>query len=319
MNKIPFLFSMENTVKMASKLAKKLKINLFLPLKTVFADQEFILKSPVSVRGKDCFIVASLYPNGAEKIFELLLFIDSLRRGSAKSINLILNYYAYARQDRKNKGREPIGARLLADFFEKAGVTNLVTMDLHNPSIQGFFTIPVDDIHGQYVLIDEIKKIKKDLIVVSPDHGGAVRAKILAELLQKTDIAIIDKRRFDTNKTEVKGILGDVKNKNAAIIDDIIDTGGTILKAAEALKKNGAKKVIVCATHGIFSRGFEIFENSKYIDKVIVTNTIDQEKFQNFSKIKVLCVSDLLHKVIKAHIAGKSITESYEKMRKKLR
>jgi len=241
------LFALPNVEDLGQKVANKLKIKLSKISRTEFADGETLLKANDTVRSKDVFVLSSNARPVNQNIMELLIFIDSLKRASAKSITVVISYYGYARQDRKAAGRQPIAAKLVADLLEKAGATKVIALDLHNPSIQGFFNIPVDDLKGQYVLAPEIKKVGR-FTVASPDHGGAVRARILAELISNSvDIAIVDKRRTGPNKSETLGILGNVKNRNVVIIDDIIDTGGTIIKAAKALKKAGAKKVLLSA------------------------------------------------------------------------
>ncbi|WP_027121450.1 ribose-phosphate pyrophosphokinase [Mycoplasma leonicaptivi] len=314
------LFGMYNTEKLAQKISDLIKIPLSKVVRTVYADGETMLVSEPTVRDKDVFIIASTSRPVNQNIMELLLFIDSLKRASAKSINVILSYYGYARQDRKASGRQPIGAKLVADILQTAGVTKVTCVDLHNPSIQGFFNIPVDDLKGQYPIATALKETGEKFTVVSPDHGGTVRARKLAELIADTvQICIIDKRRTGVNQTEVMGILGNIENQNAVIIDDIIDTGGTILKAVETLKANGAKKVIVAATHGIFTKGFELFENHPDVEKVIVTDSIDNYELQaKFKKLHIVSLADFLSKVINASLTGQSISEIYLEYKKEI-
>jgi ribose-phosphate pyrophosphokinase len=276
--------------------------------------------SKETVRNKNVFIVASSSTPVNENIIQLLIFVDSLKRASAKSITVILAYYGYSRQDRKIMGRQPIAAKLIADLLEKSGVTKLISCDLHNPSIQGFFNIPVDDLKGQYILAPSIKKIGK-FTIASPDHGGAVRARILSEILSDSiEIAIVDKRRTKPNQTETMGILGDVKNKNIVILDDIIDTGQTIIKATHALKKVGAKNIVVAASHGIFTKGFNLFEDCKYIDKVLITDSIEHvyELEKKHKKLKVVSIAKMIALTIEAIINSKSISIIYEKMFNKI-
>ena len=243
---------------------------------------------------------------------ELLIFIDSLKRASAKDINVVITYYGYARQDRKAAGRQPISARLVADLLQTAGASKIIAIDLHNPSIQGFFNIPVDDLRGQFIFGKELKNRKDKFVIVSPDHGGAVRARQLSELLQSDDeIAIIDKRRTGPNKSEIMGVLGNVADKNVVIYDDIIDTGGTILHAVQALKEQCAKKIIVAATHGLFSKGFDMFENDNNVTEVIVTDSTNLKNTQNYKKLRILSLDEFLGKVIEANINKTSITEVY--------
>ncbi|AKF41391.1 ribose-phosphate pyrophosphokinase [Mycoplasmopsis canis UFG4] len=308
------LFGMNNSINLAKEVADLLGMELSKIERTVYADGEVMLVSEPTVRDKDVFIIASTSRPVNDNIMELLLFIDSLKRGSAKTINVVLSYYGYARQDRKASGRQPIGAKLVADLLQKAGATKITCVDLHNPSIQGFFDIPVDDLKGQYPIAIALKETGEKFTVVSPDHGGTVRARKLAELIADTvQICIIDKRRIGTNQTEVMGILGNIDNQNAVIIDDIIDTGGTILKAVETLKANGAKKVIVAATHGIFTKGFEIFENHPAVEKVIVTNSIDNyELARKFKKLEIVSLGVFLSRVINASLTGNSISQIYK-------
>ena len=309
------LFAMPNVQKLGQKVATELKMPLSEITHIVFADGESILSAKETVRNKNVFIVASTCSPANTNIMELLLFVDSLKRASAKTITVALSYYGYARQDRKAAGRQPIGAKLVADLLERAGVTKVIAIDLHNPSIQGFFDIPVDDLKAQYVLAAEIKKHGK-FTIASPDHGGAVRARVLAELIADTvEIAIVDKRRTGTNKSMTMGVLGNVKNKNVVIVDDMIDTGGTIIKAAKALRKNGAKKVIVAATHGLFSAGFDAFEKSEVIDKVIVTDSIPGVWNLKSSKLKVVSVGPILAQTIAATANSRSISLIYNQIK----
>ena len=311
------LFALDSAKKLGKKISQKIKLPLSKITKTTFADGEVILQSNDTVRNRHVFVVASTSSPVNNNLMELLLFIDSLKRASAKSITIVMSYYGYSRQDRKASGRQPIGAKLVADLLEKAGATKIIAVDLHNSSIQGFFNIPVDDLRGQYVIADYIKKTGK-FTIVSPDHGGTVRARILAELVSpKIQIAIIDKRRVGTNKSETFGVLGDVKNKNIIIVDDMIDTGGTIIKAAKALREQGAKKILVAATHGIFSRGFQNFDNANYIDQVIISDSIEGVYNIKSNKLKIISLDDVLAHSIKSTSDGKSIKLFYERVRKK--
>ncbi|BBA22127.1 ribose-phosphate pyrophosphokinase [Mycoplasmopsis bovirhinis] len=314
------LFGMLNSLKLASEISNLLNIPVSKIERTVYADGEVMLVSEHTVRDKDVFLIASASRPVNDNIMELLLFVDSLKRGSARSINVILSYYGYARQDRKASGRQPIGAKLVADLLQKAGVTKITCVDLHNPSIQGFFDIPVDELKGQYPIAYALKQTGEKFTVVSPDHGGTVRARTLAELIADTvQICIIDKRRTEVNKTEVMGILGNIENQNAVIIDDIIDTGGTILKAVETLKQKGAKKIIVAASHGIFTKGFEVFENHPDVDRVIITNSIDNSSWANkYKKLNVVSLGPFLARVINASLTKSSISSVYKDFRKEI-
>lgn len=315
------LFAMPNSERLGSQISKKLNLPLTPIEKIKFADGEVILKSKDTIRNKNAFIIASSSPPVHENLMELLIFVDSLKRASAKSITVVLSYYGYGRQDRKSLGREPITARLIADLLEKSGVTKVIAIDLHNSSIQGFFSIPLDDLKGQYIFANFLKKRdpNKKFTVVSPDHGGAVRARILAELISQTiEIAIVDKRRINTNETEIIGLLGNVKNNNAIIIDDMIDTGGTIIQAAKLLKKEGAKRITIAATHGIFSKGFQKFEESSVIDEVLTTDTINSVHNIKSNKLTIVSVDTIIAQTIQATINSTSVGSIFGKMKKNI-
>ncbi|WP_373439069.1 ribose-phosphate pyrophosphokinase [Metamycoplasma equirhinis] len=307
------IFGMDNSEKLTAEIGKFLKRDVLSVQKIVFADGENLVYSDTTVRNKTVFVICNTSKPVNDNLMSLLIFIDSLKRASAKRIICVMTYYGYARQDRKASGRQPITAKLVADLLETAGVNKVITIDLHNPSIQGFFDIPVDDLRGQFIFSNELRNRTDKFVIVSPDHGGAVRARQLSELLKNDEqIAIIDKRRTGPNVSEIMGVLGNVENKNVVIYDDIIDTGGTIIHAAETLKKQGAKKVIIAATHGLFSRGFEMFENNPIIDEVIITNSIDHSYLSKFSKIKELSMAKFLGLVIQANINNSSIAEIYD-------
>jgi ribose-phosphate pyrophosphokinase len=230
---------------------------------------------------------------------ELLILIDALKRASAKTINLVIPYYGYARQDRKARAREPITAKLVANLLEKAGSTRVITLDLHAPQIQGFFDIPIDHLMGVPILAQyfKSKQYASDIVIVSPDHGGVTRARKLAEQL-KAPIAIIDKRRPKPNVAEVMNIVGNIEGKAAILIDDIIDTAGTITLAANALIENGASEVYACCTHPVLSGpAIERIQNSK-IKELVITNSIALPEEKNIDKIVHLSVAALLGEAI---------------------
>ncbi|VEU81402.1 ribose-phosphate pyrophosphokinase [Mycoplasmopsis arginini] len=307
------IFGMDNSQKLANEIGKYLNKEIKSINKIVFADGEQLIYPEETVRNKTVFIINNTGKPVNDNLMSLLIFIDSLKRASAKRIICVTTYYGYARQDRKTSGRHPITAKLVADLLETAGADKLITLDLHNASIQGFFNIPVDDLRGQFIFSKELRGRKDKFVIVSPDHGGAVRARQLSELLDSDEqIAIIDKRRTGPNVSEIMGVLGNVKNKNVIIFDDIIDTGGTIIHAAETLKAQGAKKIIIAATHGLFSRGFEMFENNPIIDEVIITNSTDHSHLSHFKKLKELSMAEFLGLVIEANINNTSISEIYE-------
>lgn len=312
------LFALPNSLALGEAIAKKLKRALSPTKMVQFADGEIMMSPEETVRNCDVFVVASTCPPVNDNLMQLLIFVDALKRASAKTITVALTYYGYSRQDRKAQGRQPIAAKLVADLLETAGVTKIISVDLHNPSIQGFFDIPVDDLKGIYILAPEVKKIGK-FTIVSPDHGGANRARYFAELVAKTvNIAIVDKRRTSPNSSEVMNILGDVSGKNLAIVDDMIDTGGTIIKAAVALKAAGAAKIIVVATHGLFSQGFDKLEAAHEIDKIIVSDSISSVRSIKSSKLIVISLDEFIAATIKATVEGTSITHIYDSIKKKI-
>ncbi len=307
------LFGLENQKELAQKVANNLKIKVTNIDKTIFSDGEMLVKSSETVRNKKVYVICSLFSH--DSIIELLLFIDSLKRASARNIVVISTYMSYSRQDRKASQREPIGAKLIARLLETSGVNKLITFDLHNPSIQGFYDIPVDDLRWMYpltqYLLKEEKKVK--FTIVSPDHGGAVRARRLAELITKEiKIAIVDKRRTGPNIAEIVGLLGDVKDKNCIIYDDIIDTGGTIIKAANYLKEKGAKKIYIAATHGLFSKGFDIFENADSVDLVCVSDSIPKVKNIKSKKLKIISLENMISKAIDVDWNSESMSKLFE-------
>ncbi|XP_023226528.1 uncharacterized protein LOC111627190 [Centruroides sculpturatus] len=313
------LFAMPNSQQLGQKISRELGIKLTKIDVTTFADGETILKSTETIRNKDVFVIGATAPPVNENIVQLLIFLDSLKRASSASITVVLSYYGYARQDRKSQGREPIGAKLVADLLATAGATKVIAVDLHNPSIQGFFDLPVDDLRGQYILAKQLKKIASNLMIVSPDHGGAVKARLLADILGgPSEIAIIDKSRSGPNQSTIQGVLGNVEGRDVVIIDDMIDTGGTIVKAAKHLKMAGAKKIIVAATHGIFSRGFDIFKNSPEIDQIVVTDSIEQVTSIKSPKLTVVSLAEFIAKAIEATYSSTSITKIYHQMKERI-
>ena len=266
-----------------------------------FSDEEVSISIEESVRGCDVFVIQPTSQPVNEHLMELLIMVDALKRASAKTINLVIPYYGYARQDRKSRSREPITAKLVANLLETAGANRVISLDLHAPQIQGFFDIPIDHLMGVPLLSDYFSE-KEDLnfdevVVVSPDHGGVTRARKMADRL-KTPIAIIDKRRPKPNVAEVMNIVGEIDGKTAIIIDDIIDTGGTIKLAAQALVDKGAKEVYACCTHPVLSGpAIERIESS-IIKELVVTNSIQLAEDKKIDKIKELSVGALIAQAI---------------------
>ncbi|MBN6187388.1 ribose-phosphate diphosphokinase [Aneurinibacillus sp. BA2021] len=283
-------------------LAKEIVDHIGLPMGNAqvvhFSDGEVQIKLNESVRGADVFIIQSTSAPVNEHLMELLVMVDALKRASAKSINVVIPYYGYARQDRKARARDPITAKLVANLIETAGAHRVITMDLHATQIQGFFDIPVDHLLGVPILGKHFAdKNLEDVVVVSPDHGGVTRARKLAERLE-APIAIIDKRRPEPNVAEVMNIVGNIEGRTAIIIDDIIDTAGTITLAANALMEAGAKAVYACCTHPVLSGpAIERIENSS-IKELIVTNTIPLGPEKQSGKIQALSVAPIIGEAI---------------------
>ncbi|AIY86829.1 MULTISPECIES: ribose-phosphate pyrophosphokinase [unclassified Thermotoga] len=284
---------------LAEKIANYLNLQLGDCEVGRFADGEINVRINETVRGHDIFLIQPTSPPVNENLMELLIMIDAFKRASANTIAVVIPYYGYARQDRKAKGRDPISAKLVANLITVAGATRVLTVDLHAEQIQGFFDIPVDNLWSYPVFAEELLKreniVPEETVVVSPDVGGVRRARRMAERL-KTSLAILDKRRPSDNVAEVVNIIGEVKDKVVIMFDDIIDTAHSIVKGAEALKNAGAKKIIACATHGVFSdRALERIENSS-IDTVYITDTIYHENLPE--KVKVISVANLIGEAI---------------------
>ncbi|RFU62643.1 ribose-phosphate diphosphokinase [Peribacillus glennii] len=292
------VFSLNSNRNLAEEIAKSIGVELGKCSVTRFSDGEIQINIEESIRGCDVFIIQSTSAPVNEHIMELLIMIDALKRASAKTINIVMPYYGYARQDRKARAREPITAKLVANLLETAGATRVITLDLHAPQIQGFFDILIDHLMGVPILADYFKmKNLKDIIIVSPDHGGVTRARKMADRL-KAPIAIIDKRRPRPNVAEVMNIVGNIEGKTAILIDDIIDTAGTITLAANALVENGAAEVYACCTHPVLSGpAIERIQNSR-IKELVVTNTIAVGEEKKIDKIVELSVAPLIGEAI---------------------
>lgn len=265
-----------------------------------FSDNEVNFQILENVRGQDVFIVQPTCPPVNENLMELLIMIDAFKRSSAQRITAVLPYYGYARQDRKDKPRVPLSAKLVADLLEAAGTHRILAMDLHVGQIQGFFDIPVDHLFATPVILDYISQLEfSDFTIVSPDAGGVERARAYAKRLN-VNLAIIDKRRAADNEPEVMNIVGDVSGKNVIIVDDMIDTGGTVIRATEALLREGANRLLVAATHPVLSGpSIDRITDSDF-QQVIVTNTIPLDEKKRIPKIKVLSVAQLLGEAIKS-------------------
>ena len=296
-NKIT-IFALSASKKLAHDIAAKLSCDVGKCNVNHFADGEILVEIQESVRGKDVFIVQSTSNPVTENLMEILVLADALKRASAKEITAVIPYFGYARQDRKAQPRQPITSKLVADLLTTAGVTRVVTVDLHAAQIQGFFNIPVDEMQALPLLAHYfVNRNLENICIVSPDHGGATRARKLAVLLD-APVAIIDKRRPKPNVAEVMGVLGDIKGKNCIVIDDMIDTGGTIIAGVEMLKREGALSISIACTHPVFSgEAVSRLENS-VADEVIVPDTITLPEDKVFNKVKIVSVAGLLSKTI---------------------
>lgn len=288
------IFTLNSNPELAKEIADFLNIKLSECNLGRFSDGEVNINIPETVRGHHVFVVQSTSAPVNENYMELFVMIDALKRASAKTINVIMPYYGYCRQDRKALSRQPISAKLVADLLTVAGATRVIAMDLHAAQIQGFFNIPIDNFEASTVLVDYFKKKKlDDIVIVSPDHGGTTRARKFA-LNFDAPIAIVDKRRPRPNVAEVMNIIGDVEGKNVIIIDDIVDTAGTVIAAAKAMKERGAKSVYVACTHGILSGDASQRVYDSEITELVTTNSIKLDDEKKNSKIKQLSIAPVL-------------------------
>jgi ribose-phosphate pyrophosphokinase len=309
------LFAGNATPKLAQRIADRLYISLGDATVSRFSDGEVAVQINENVRGSDVFIIQSTCAPTNDNLMELVVMIDALRRASAGRITAVIPYFGYARQDRRvRSARVPITAKVIADFLSNVGVDRVLTVDLHAEQIQGFFDVPVDNIFGTPVLLEDM--LERDLenpVVVSPDIGGVVRARATAKLLNETDIAIIDKRRPRANVSEVMNLIGDVEGRDCIIVDDMIDTGGTLCKAAEALKSRGAKRVFAYATHAVFSGSAVKNIAESVIDEVIITDSIPlTPEMEATGKVKELTLSTMLAEAIRRISNEESISAMFE-------
>ncbi|MBC8358124.1 MAG: ribose-phosphate pyrophosphokinase [Candidatus Aminicenantes bacterium] len=311
----------ENTMKvftgssnpaLAKEIADFLKIELGKCVLEQFSDGEIHFYIDENVRGEDVFIIQSGSYEANFHLVELFLMIDAFKRASAERISVVIPYYCYARQDWKDRPRVPISARLVADLLEASGANRVLTIDLHSPQIQGFFSIPVDNLSVAPVLSNYVQSLElKDLTIISPDAGGVGRARFFAKIVS-AELAIIDKRRPAPNVAKVLNVIGEVKDRDVLILDDMVDTGGTLVKSAEALKKEGARKVLAACTHPVLSgKAMEKIENS-CLEKLIVTNTIPLNESQRSSKkIVPLSVAPLFGEAIRRINKGYSVSSLF--------
>jgi len=302
---------------LATEIAQNLGINLGAMQVGRFSDGEVTVEIKQNVRARDIFVVQSTCAPTNDNLMELLIMVDALKRASAERISAVIPYFGYARQDRRPRStRVPISAKVVANMLQAVGVNRLLTMDLHADQIQGFFDIPVDNIYASPVLLRDLNEKKHDnLIVVSPDVGGVVRARALAKQLG-CDLAIIDKRRPKANVSEVMNVIGDIDGRNCVIMDDMIDTAGTLVKAASALKERGAKQVYAYCTHPIFSGpAIERIAQGDVLDEVVVTNTIPlSETARGCTKIRQLSVAPLFAETIQRIASGASVMSLFSEL-----
>lgn len=282
---------------LAEKIAEHLKIKITDVEITRFADREIFVKINESVRGEDVFVIQPTSNPSSENLMELLIILDTLKRASTGRITAVIPYYGYARQDRKSQPRTPITSKLVANLITTAGANRILLLDVHALQIQGYFDIPVDHLFATPVLFNYFKKNRMDYVIVSPDAGGVERARFFARLM-KANMAIIDKRRHEKNKSTIMNIIGEnlIKGNNLIVLDDMIDTAGTLCSAANLLAEKGAKGVYACATHGVFSKNAIENINNSALTKVVVTDSIyfDRMKHPSTDKIEVLSISGLL-------------------------
>lgn len=304
------IFSGTSNPELSEEIAKYLEQPLSKAEITRFSDGEINIKVAESVRGKDVFIVQPTSAPANGNLMELLIMTDALKRSSAKSITAVVPYYGYGRQDRKAAPRVPITAKLVANLLETAGITRMVTVDLHASQIQGFFDIPVDNLYGAILFIDYIKaKNFKNPVIASPDIGGVARARYFADKLN-VEMVIVDKRREKANESEVMNVIGNVEGKDVILIDDMIDTAGTMVKAAAALKNLGADSVMACCTHPVLSGpAYQRLETGE-LDELVISNTIPIDK--ECSKIKILSTASMLGEVIRRVNNNESVNSLFE-------
>jgi len=293
------LFSGSANVPLATEVARYLGIDLGPMVRKRFADGELYIQIQESIRGCDVYLIQPCCHPVNDNLMELLIMIDACRRASARQITAVIPYYGYARADRKTAGRESITAKLVANLITKAGASRIIAMDLHSAQIQGYFDIPFDHVFGSPAILDYLaSKHLSDIVVVSPDVGGVARARAFAKKLDDASLAIIDKRRQAHNVAEVLNLIGDVKGKTAVLVDDMIDTAGTICEGARLLRQEGARQVYACTTHPVFSPpAIERLSNGLF-EEVIVTNTIPVHEEKRFPQLMVLSVANLLGETI---------------------
>jgi len=295
-------------------IVRKLNMRLGMATVTRFSDGEIAVEIEENVRGRDVFIIQPTCSPADEHLMELLVMIDALKRASASRITAVIPYYGYARQDRRSRSaRVPITAKLVANMLDTAGADRVLTVDLHADQIQGFFDIPVDNVYASPLLLGDVWRQKyENLIVVSPDVGGVVRARALAKRLGDADLAIIDKRRPKANVSEIMHIIGDVDGRTCVMVDDLVDTAGTLCHAAKALKANGAIKVVAYCTHPVLSGAAVDNVRNSVLDELVVTDTIPlNEELLSIDKIRQLSVAEMLAETIRRIAESESVSSLY--------
>ncbi|MGR8951737.1 MAG: ribose-phosphate diphosphokinase [Gammaproteobacteria bacterium] len=308
------VFSGNANLALSEGIVRKLNMRLGLASVGRFSDGEVAVEIGENVRGKDVFVIQPTCSPNNENLMELLVMIDALKRASASRITAVIPYYGYARQDRRTRSaRVPITAKLVAKMIEQAGAHRLLTVDLHADQIQGFFDIPVDNVYASPILLGDVWRQKyPSLMVVSPDVGGVVRARALAKRLDDADLAIIDKRRPKANVSEVMHIIGDVEGRTCVLVDDLVDTAGTLCHAAKALKDHGAIRVVAYCTHPVLSGAAIANLERSVLDELVVTDTIPlQPEAANLGKIRQLSVAELLAETIRRIAVGESVSSLY--------
>ncbi len=308
------VFSGNANLDLSEGIVKKLNMRLGMAAVGRFSDGEIAVEIQENVRGKDVFIIQPTCSPTNENLMELLVMIDALKRASASRITAVIPYYGYARQDRRTRSaRVPISAKLVARMLEQAGAHRVLTVDLHADQIQGFFDIPVDNVYSSPILLGDVwRQQYQNLIVVSPDVGGVVRARALAKRLDDADLAIIDKRRPKANVSEIMHIIGDVDGRTCVLVDDLVDTAGTLCHAASALKKHGAVKVVAYCTHAVLSGSAMTNINSSALDELVVTDTIPlSQDAVDSGKIRQLSVAEMLAETIRRIAVGESVSSLY--------
>ncbi|WP_024298670.1 ribose-phosphate diphosphokinase [Methylomicrobium lacus] len=308
------VFSGNANLALSEGIVRKLNMRLGLASVGRFSDGEVAVEIGENVRGKDVFVIQPTCSPNNENLMELLVMIDALKRASASRITAVIPYYGYARQDRRTRSaRVPITAKLVAKMIEQAGAHRLLTVDLHADQIQGFFDIPVDNVYASPILLGDVWRQKyHKLMVVSPDVGGVVRARALAKRLDDADLAIIDKRRPKANVSEVMHIIGDVEGRSCVLVDDLVDTAGTLCHAAKALKDHGAIKVVAYCTHAVLSGAAISNIERSVLDELVVTDTIPlRPEAEALGRIRQLSVAEMLAETIRRIAAGESVSSLY--------